>query len=158
MTPNARRGQNRVWRGQIATITLIFTFLDQGYLLAQPTPLERAKATIGHTNHFNHDGANWCADYVVTMAGERLPVSPSRSAKQLYQRFKAAGLVVSQPQPGDLVFFWRESPQSWKGHTGIVEAVSSTTLTTIEGNVGRIVQRRTYARHAIPRLLGFGRL
>lgn len=113
---------------------------------------------VGQPNRFNTDGAAWCADFAVHVTGDALPIKPSRSAKQLYTRFKAAGLLTKNPQPGDLVFFWRESPTSWKGHVGVVESVTSDTLTTVEGNVSNRVQRRTYPRHAIPRLLGFGKV
>lgn len=113
---------------------------------------------VGQGNTFNTDGANWCADFAVHVTGDALPVEPSRSAKQLYTRFKAAGLLTTTPQPGDLVFWWRESPTSWKGHVGIVESVTADTITTVEGNVSNRVQRRTYPRQGMPKLLGFGKV
>jgi hypothetical protein len=34
------------------------------------------------------------------------------------------GTKVAYPEPGDIVVFWRESPQSWKGHVGIFTGIS----------------------------------
>jgi hypothetical protein len=49
------------------------------------------------------------------------------------------GLVVSEPQPGDLVFFdWQGRSAGWSDHVGIVEKVNSDgTVTCIEGNTSK---------------------
>ena len=141
----------------IALATAVAAFIVGMATARAEEPLHIAQAAVGSGNVFNEDGANWCADAVVAWLGDRLPVAPSRSAKQLYNRFKAAGRLTDVPRPGDVVFFWRESPASWKGHVGVVESVTAVTMTTIEGNVGDKVVRRRYARNAVPQLLGYGR-
>lgn len=146
-------------RGITGTVVggLLALVLGMGSASAESlTIAARAAQHVGAGNRFNQDGQSWCADFAIAMAGAQLPVAPSRSAKQLFNRFKAAGRITADPVPGDLIFFWRESPTSWKGHVGIVESVTTTTITTIEGNVSDRVTRRTYPRQAVPRLLGFG--
>lgn len=124
---------------------------------AQPQVVLTAAQYLGQGNMTGNPG-NWCASFVVHVYGVALPVEPTPSARQLWNRFRAAGLATTTPQPGDLIFFWRESPSSWKGHVGIVESASVDVITTIEGNVDGKVVRCTYRRRAIPRLLGFGRM
>ena len=118
--------------------------------------LQVARTYVGAGNEFNTDGANWCADFVVKVLGADLPVPPSRSARALFNAMYVAGLITDDPQPGDLVFFWRDSPSSWKGHVGLVEKVTPQFIATIEGNVGGKVVRQKYVRGAVPRLLGYG--
>lgn len=92
-----------------------------------------------------YQGAQWCAGFVSWVLwrafGKELakkllsgvwvftycPDLGDAGAKRLY----------SKPNPGDIILFWknRGSEGGWRfGHTGIVESVTSTTVTTIEGN------------------------
>ena len=138
---------------------MLVGWLVAGPVAAEPLPIvERAARYLWEGNRFNADGASWCADFAVHVLGEDLPVAPSRSAKALYNAFAKAGRLTNEPQPGDLIFFWRESPSSWKGHVGIVAAVDADTIATIEGNVTGRVTQRFYRRRAVPQLLGYGRV
>lgn len=107
------------------------------------------------------EGMSWCAAFVSTVLKEEGKQYPyMRGAKKMFQIFKAQGKVVQTPEPGDLIFFWREKKSSWKGHVGIVEAVTPTTIHTIEGNVGKYpakVKRLSYPRKDVPKLLGYAR-
>jgi lysozyme len=52
------------------------------------------------------------------------------------------------PKPGDIIFYdWQDSGSGdntgWPDHVGIVEAVSGSTITVIEGNKSDSVSRRT---------------
>ena len=66
--------------------------------------------------------------------------------------FKAAGIWIEDgnitPQAGDIICFnWDDSSQPNDGfadHIGIVEKVQNGLITTIEGNAGGAVMRRTY--------------
>ena len=60
-----------------------------------------------------------------------------------------------QMQPGDQIFFCDSSGENIC-HTGIVEAVSGSTITTIEGNASNSVRRKTYGMWD-GRIVGFGR-
>lgn len=119
--------------------------------------LDLALQYVGSENRFNKDDQNWCADFVVFVYKDKLPVQASRSARTLWKNFQKSGLATKDPGPGDLVFFWRETPNSWKGHTGLVKEVTDTHIVTVEGNVKGKVVVRTYKRDKIPRLLGYGK-
>ena len=57
--------------------------------------------------------------------------------------FKQAGRFYTRgPEPGDQIFFSYSAGEV--SHTGIVESVSGTTVTTIEGNTSDSVGRRSY--------------
>lgn len=67
------------------------------------------------------------------------------------QYYKQAGrYYTSNPQPGDQIFFGDFD------HTGIVESVTGSTITTIEGNSNNQVERRTY-NITSSYITGFGR-
>lgn len=68
--------------------------------------------------------------------------------------YKVQGrLYTSNPQPGDQIFFGTSGNES---HTGLVESVNGTTITTIEGNTSNMVARRTYTLGS-SNICGFGR-
>lgn len=70
------------------------------------------------------------------------------------QYYKNAGrLYTSNPKPGDQIFF---SSTGRIDHTGIVETVGTTTITTIEGNTSDTVARRTYSLSSTY-IKGYGR-
>ena len=108
----------------------------------------------------------WCDIYVdwcfVRAFGEdvgrRMIYQPVRSlgAGTGYSAgyYKAAGAWTNTPAPGDQIFF-----QTGAGkicHTGIVEAVASGKVHTIEGNAGNAVGRHSYAENS-KKIAGYGR-
>ena len=109
------------------------------------------------------DDLPWCTgfvSYVINKSGyEKLgyPVS----AKQLWNKGKKLGLEVKTPKAGDIICFWRNSPNSWQGHIGIIEKVDSNYIYTIEGNLGKYpsnVKRIKYKKDNVKRLLGYLRI
>lgn len=113
------------------------------------------------------NGYDWCdvfCDWLfVTAFGYdnalKLTGQPERSlgagvpwSAQYYK--KAGRWHDDDPQVGDQIFFGYSSG-SWD-HTGIVEAVSDVTVTTIEGNAGDKVCRKSYTKND-SRILGYGR-
>lgn len=60
---------------------------------------------------------------------------------------------TSNPRPGDQIFFGSAGDEE---HTGIVETVNGSTITTIEGNSSDQVIRRTYSI-SNSRIVGYGR-
>lgn len=103
----------------------------------------------------------WCAgfvSYVICKAGGSCEID--LSAKSIYNTAVWNNGVVTNPQPGDLIGFWRESITSWKGHIGIVEKVDDKYVYTIEGNVGKYpakVKRFKYDKNNIPKFVGYVR-
>lgn len=64
----------------------------------------------------NDDETPWCSTFVNWCAKKAgLPYSGKANARSWVQ----VGKKVTDPQPGDIVVFWRESIHSWKGHVGI---------------------------------------
>ncbi len=120
---------------------------------------------------------SWCANFVSWVymtagvpftggesGGWRLP-----AVSGLVDWFKANGnwydnsAGATPPKPGDVIAF------SYSGHgvdssgsldhTGIIETVSGTTLTTIEGNSSNSVRRNTYTNYTqISSIVGWGSL
>lgn len=75
----------------------------------------------------------------------------SCASSALYYRQR--GAFVSDPEPGDQVFFYVDGAIN---HTGIVESVNRNVVTTIEGNSSDQVKRNQYSRGASV-IAGYGR-
>ncbi len=63
--------------------------------------------------------------------------------------------AVYQPQPGDIVVWWRVKLSSWLGHAGLVHSLQDGMLYTIEGNKSPKVQGFSYVFSRMDKLLGF---
>lgn len=106
------------------------------------------------------ENLSWCAGFVawvLEQAGinEQYPLS----ARAIFNQAKTKGLF--DPKPGDLIIFWRNSKEDWRGHIGIVSRVNEKKIWTIEGNRGSFpakVKEFEYQRNNIPKLLGFIRV
>lgn len=61
-----------------------------------------------------------------------------------------------EPEPGDVVVWWREKLEGWRGHVGFVHQVRDGMLYTIEGNKSSKVQGFSYVLSRMEKLLGFG--
>ena len=71
--------------------------------------------TLGFDGAKLHDETAWCsayANWVAKVAGYEY--SGSLTARS----WLGVGESTDEPQPGDVVVLWRESPSSWKGHVG----------------------------------------
>jgi len=103
--------------------------------------------------------APWCAgfvSYVLQKSGKSFPYM--LSAKGFYKYAAKNKLLTANPKRGDLIVFWRESPQSGKGHIGIIESINEKQIVSIEGNAGKFpakVKRVYRERNNIKNLLGF---
>lgn len=86
--------------------------------------------------HFKASGED--AAYAQEVTCQNGPYGAGCSWSASY--YKNAGrFYTKNPQPGDQIFFGDGD------HTGIVESVTATTVTTIEGNAGNMVCRKTYS-------------
>ncbi len=100
------------------------------------------------------NGYAWCDQFVDWLfykcfgadIAMKMLCQPERSAGAgcMYsaQYFRNNGRYTQTPQAGDQVFFYDSAGQI--NHTGIVESVNGSIVTTIEGNSSDQVQRRTY--------------
>ena len=105
-------------------------------------------------SYVNDDETPWCSffmNWVAKKAGkETTGLGNARS-------WLNAGVSVVNPEPGDIVIFWRESPHSHKGHVGVFMGFSQdqTRIYTLGGNQNNQVSETAYPKS---QLLGFRRL
>jgi uncharacterized protein (TIGR02594 family) len=67
------------------------------------------------------------------------------------------GQKIRNPEPGDLVVFWREDPDSWKGHVAIFLSIDpeNKEIICLGGNQDGKVCIRQYSEEYV---VGFRRL
>lgn len=101
----------------------------------------------------NKQGVMWCAVFIITIFYYllkdsakvrkvlRIPTKNSAAAgvSEFYGYFKSAKAIYKTPKVGDLIFF------RGKSHVGFVIGVTSSKVTTIEGNSLNEVRKKTYA-------------
>lgn len=112
--------------------------------------------------------SNWCAAFVswcYLEASNRLnvqmPFNYSISARNVFDQFENSHRLVSIPREADIVFFWREDPNGWMGHIGLVHHLENNIkLITIEGNRGSFPAKVCSWSYQLPppQLLGYGRV
>lgn len=100
------------------------------------------------------DDIAWCSLFMNWVA-QKSGLERSKSlAARSWLNF---GIPVSNPEPGDVVIYWRESRDSWKGHVGIFMGFSADLkrIYCLGGNQGNQVSVTAYPAEM---LLGFRRL
>lgn len=100
----------------------------------------------------NSEDVSWCdafMDWVVMKAGGQ--PSPGLLARAWLD----VGEKVEKPQQGDLVIFWRESTDSWKGHVGIYIRETDKSIYVLGGNQNNQVCIKAFRKD---RVLGYRRL
>lgn len=103
----------------------------------------------------NDDETPWCSIFVNWVA-QKNHLSSSKKANA--RSWLLIGKKVDDaPEPGDVVIFWRESPQSWKGHVGFFFGFSKdgSRVYCLGGNQGNQVSISAYPSETV---LGFRRL
>jgi uncharacterized protein (TIGR02594 family) len=70
---------------------------------------------IGHPE-INTDEMSWCSSYLGWCTKQ---LNLNGSTALLARSWLEVGLEIADPQVGDLVIFWRETPNSWQGHVAI---------------------------------------
>jgi hypothetical protein len=114
------------------------------------------------------EGNSWCASFVswcyLQASGnqkDKMPFAYCPGARALLKEFTDKGWgnapgISYQPQPGDIVVWWREQLQGWLGHAGMVHQLKDGMLYTIEGNRSPNVQGFSYVFSRMDKLLGYG--
>jgi len=107
---------------------------------------------IGH-KWVKDDETAWCSCFVNYIASE---LNLKRSGRLNARSWLNVGEDVRFPKVGDVVIFWRESENSWKGHVGFFAGYTEKgDIFCLGGNQGNEVCISTYPKE---RLLGFRRL
>ena len=98
------------------------------------------------------DDTPWCkmfVDYCIKKSGcETVGDLTARSGLKY-------GEFITLPELGDLVIFWRESKNSYKGHIGFYAGEVSGSIRVLGGNQNNKV---CYKYYPVERLLGYRRL
>ncbi|WP_086476316.1 C40 family peptidase [Arenibacter amylolyticus] len=103
---------------------------------------------------YTSDETAWCslfANWVALQAGLE------RSKRLDARSWLNVGTPIDNPEPGDVVVFWRESRNSWKGHVGFYTGFShdKQRVYCLGGNQGNQVSLSAYPAE---RILQFRRL
>lgn len=106
---------------------------------------------IGH-NWVQDDETHWCAAFIDWVA---LKCGCERSFKLDAKSWLKVGTLIEIPELGDLVIFWREDPDSWKGHVGLWAGWNKKHIWSLGGNQNGQVNVSSYPRI---RLEGFRRV
>lgn len=107
---------------------------------------------LGFKNTSINDETAWCSAYVNWVA-KQLGYEHS---KQLTARsWLKVGTSVKTAKPGDIVVFWRESPNSWKGHVGFFIKATKRFVYVLGGNQNNSVCIKAYPK---TRVLDYRRL
>ncbi|MCK5168759.1 MAG: TIGR02594 family protein [Bacteroidales bacterium] len=102
----------------------------------------------------NNDETPWCSTFINWCAEQAgLPMSGKANARSWID----VGTTVQDPEPGDIVVFWRESPDSWKGHVGFFLGFNkdATRVFCLGGNQGNAVSILDYD---VEKVLAYRRL
>lgn len=92
------------------------------------------------------DETSWCAAFANWCLKEAgLPYQKTLNARS----FLDLGGKVEEPELGDIVVFWRESPASWKGHVGFYLRHDENWIWVIGGNQGNQVQGSAYRKYRL---------
>ena len=95
----------------------------------------------------------WCSifmNHVADLAGLE------RTGKATARSWLDVGIEIDQPKTGDVVIFWRESINSWKGHVGIyINDRGDGRIRVLGGNQSNAVNIRSYSKGQV---LGYRRL
>lgn len=150
---------------------------EVGYLEKKsPKDEDMKTANAGSANYTKYgkwlgmDGDYWCASFVSWCFhqafgddGKKLCLTYSASCEVIRQRFRNAGQYTTTPRRGDLIFF-SGTRHSGANHIGIVTEVTSTHVSTVEGNTsggssvvdngGGVAKKRYTIGNA--RILGYG--
>lgn len=134
---------------------LLLTAID--YIGTKEIPGQRHNSTIVG---FLQSVAGWIVDDETPWCSAFMNWVANRAGFEYTGRLDArswlkAGEEVKEPKKGDVVIFWRESPESWKGHVGVFVRMDENYVWVLGGNQSNEVNIKPYRRD---RVLGFRRL
>ena len=100
---------------------------------------------IGHA-WVKNDETAWCsafANYVCKKAGVKY------SGKLNARSWEDIGEKIINPEKGDIAVFWRESPDSWKGHVAFFIRQTKNWVYVLGGNQGNQVKISAYPKNRL---------
>lgn len=100
---------------------------------------------IGHT-WVQDDETAWCCAFINWIANE---CGCEWSRKLNARSWLGIGKKTEKPQLGDIVIFWRESINSWKGHIGLYVGEQGDYIYCLGGNQNNQVNVRAYQKRML---------
>ena len=92
------------------------------------------------------DETAWCAIFV----GHCIEMSGLvGTGKALARSFLSWGKKTLRPKIGDVVIFWRESPESWKGHVAFYAGETVDKVLVLGGNQDNMVCYKYYKKSQV---------
>ncbi|WP_088125057.1 C40 family peptidase [Roseivirga misakiensis] len=136
---------------------LALAFNELGVSEIQGPEHEERILTYAHESGFesiNDDETPWCSIFINYCC---VKLNLEHTGKANARSWMHVGKKTKNPKPGDIVVFWRESIQSWKGHVAIFTGFSAdgTQVFCLGGNQGN---RVSIAAYSADKVLGFRRL
>lgn len=106
---------------------------------------------IGHS-WVQADSVAWCGAFINYVA---LKCGCERSFKLTGRSWLEKGIEMQDPKLGDIVIFWREKKDSWKGHVGLYAGQDDKYIHCLGGNQSNQVNIKPYPKSKV---LGFRRI
>jgi uncharacterized protein (TIGR02594 family) len=104
---------------------------------------------VNNAKGITDDETPWCAAFVNFVL---LETGLSGTGKANARSFLTWGRSTSNPQPGDIVVFWRGAKDGWQGHVGFYMGFEGNYIKVLGGNQTDQVKISTYSRD---KLLGY---
>lgn len=105
----------------------------------------------GHPQ-IDDDETAWCAAFIGAICHR---TKHEKSGMLNAQSYLKLGYAVENIQDADIVVFWRDSPDSWKGHVGIPIRDDGENIWTLGGNQSNQINIKPYPKY---RVKGFRKL
>lgn len=116
-----------------------------------PTIVQFAE-TVGH-GWVQDDETPWCASFVGACLAQAGLQGTGKLNARSYLGW-GEEINIADAEAGDIVVFWRGSPDSWTGHVGFYAGHGTNTVQVLGGNQGNSV---SIADYPTSRLLGVRR-
>jgi len=101
-------------------------------------------ADVGHS-WVKDDETAWCAAFVGAML-ERAGLKSTRALDARSYNDWGEEIDIEDALPGDIVVFWRGSPNSWKGHVGFFVRNAGVNIEVLGGNQSDSVSIAHYSK------------
>ena len=99
--------------------------------------------------NFKADEIAWCSAFVNFCIKKSNAIGTNKANARSWLSW---GRITKNPELGDVVIFWRDSINSWKGHVGFYAGQENKKILVLSGNQKNKVSFQYYSKN---RLLGF---
>jgi len=95
---------------------------------------------------------DWCGSFIGKLLAD---ICYDEPGSLVARHYLGIGLKTDKPVLGDLVIFWREDINSWKGHVGIFINFEGSGVNVLGGNQNHTVNVK---RYDLRKVLGYRRV